>query len=178
MIKKYKQFITESKSNYDFGCVMVDFPVNNWNELTNSIINVEDVYTGGDDVHGIQKYPHLTLLYPVMNNVKFQEIEKVLKDVVNKKIKIEIDKIDYFENQEFDVVKFNVKKNAYLNTIHNTLKALIPNDDKYDVYRPHITIAYVNKGSGMKYLEDYMYSFDVDKILYTESSGLKYIYKI
>jgi hypothetical protein len=66
----------------------------------------------------------------------------------------------------------------YLNTIHNELKSLIPNDDKYDIYRPHITIAYVNKGSGIKYLSDYIFSFEVDKILYTESSGLKYIHKI
>jgi 2'-5' RNA ligase len=178
-MKRYLQFLKEyNQSRYEYGCVMIDFPVNNWNELANSIINREDFYTGGGDVHDIQKYPHLTLLYPVMNNVKFQEIEKVLKGVVDKKIKIEIDKIDYFENSEFDVVKFNIKENDYLNKIHNELKTHIPNDDKYDIYRPHITISFVNKGSGIKYLRDYKFSFEADKILYTKSGGLKYIYNI
>ena len=33
MLKKYKEFIKESINGYEYGCVMVDVPVNNWEEI-------------------------------------------------------------------------------------------------------------------------------------------------
>ena len=175
-LKGYSEFIKES-SAYQYGCVMAEVPISNWSEII-KLIDEEDIYNGNDDIHGIQNNPHLTFLYPVLNNVKFEEIVGVLRDILDKKINIKIDKIDYFENSEFDVVKFNIVENDYLTEIHNKLKSNISNDDKYDIYRPHITISYVNKGTGIKYLRDYEFSFDIDKITYTESDGTKNHYNI
>jgi 2'-5' RNA ligase len=176
LIKNYGQFINES-SEYQWGCVMVDVPVSNWDEIT-SYIDPEDVYTGDDDTHGIQENPHLTLLYPVLESVKFDEIKNVLKSVLDREIFIEIDNIDVFENEEFDVVKFNVKNNEYLNKIHNKLKNNIPNKDKFDIYRPHITIAYIKKGIGKKYKKNYNHSISLKKITYTKPDGTKEYYNI
>jgi len=87
-IKKYIQFIKES-SGYKYGCVMVEVPVSNWNEIT-SYINPEDVYTGGDDTHGIQENPHLTLLYPIFEYVKYEQVKSVLQSILDKEIFIEM----------------------------------------------------------------------------------------
>ena len=41
-IKKYIQFVKES-TGYDYGCVMVEVPVSNWDEICSSI-DKEDIY--------------------------------------------------------------------------------------------------------------------------------------
>ena len=66
-VKKYIQFIKESTS-YDYGCVMVEVPVSNWNEIT-SIINKDDLYEVEGEKYGIQENPHLTLLYGLKPNI-------------------------------------------------------------------------------------------------------------
>jgi 2'-5' RNA ligase len=175
-IKNYIQFIKES-SGYEYGCVMVEVPVSNWDEII-SYINPDDVYSGGDDTHGIQENPHLTLLYPIFEYVKYEQVKSVLQSILDKEIFIEIDSIDIFENDKFDVVKFNVKNNDYLNKIHNELKIKIPNDDKFDIYKPHITIAYTKKGMGKKYKKNYNHSISVKKITYTNPNGTKEYYII
>lgn len=176
-IKKYIQFIKES-SGYEYGCVMVEVPVKNWKEIT-SYIDPEDVYEEeGDSTYGIQNNPHLTLLYPILNNVKFEEVKSILDEIVNKNINIKIDKIDTFENEKFDVVKFNVENNEYLNRIHELLKLNLPNEDKYDIYRPHITIAYLKRGTSKKYKRKYNHSLNVNKITYVNANGLKEYFTI
>jgi 2'-5' RNA ligase len=49
----------------------------------------------------------------------------------------------YFENKDFDVVKFNVKK-SYFTKLHDELST-IPNSNKFKDFTPHITIAYVKR---------------------------------
>jgi 2'-5' RNA ligase len=176
IIKNYIQFIKES-SGYEYGCVMVEVPVSNWDEIT-SYINPEDVYTGGDDTHGIQEFPHLTLLYPIIGDVKYEKVRDVLQSILDKEIIIEIDGIDIFENDKFDVVKFNIKSNDYLNKIHDKLKSKIPNDDKFEIYKPHITIGYTKKGTGEKYIKKYNHSVKSNQIVYVNSDGLKEYFSI
>jgi 2'-5' RNA ligase len=184
IIKSYIQFLNESLHKYAFGCIMFEIPISNWNEIT-SIIKDEDVYKDQDgQTYGIQDNPHLTLLYPVTENCDFEKVVSVLESVVDKKIDIKIDKIDIFENQKFDVVKYNVENNEYLDNIHKKLKMFIPNDDRYDIYRPHITIAHVKSGTGRKYKKTFdqeekeSQSFSLNKITYVNSDGQKQYYEI
>jgi 2'-5' RNA ligase len=175
-LKKYIEFIKES-SGYEYGCVMIEVPVSNWNELTNSI-DSKDVYTGGDDSHGIQEYPHLTLLYGLEKGVTEDQVKSVI-DNFKGEIKIEIDGINLFENEQFDVLKFNVVSDAGLQQLHDELSKL-PNTDKFPIYKPHITIAYLNKGMGKKYVNpNYKYSVkNINKIVYSRPNSEKVIFDI
>ena len=169
-IKRYIQFINES-SDYQYGCVMIEIPVNNWSEIT-SIINTNDIYEKVDDnTYGIQKNPHLTLLYGLHDTVTPEMVKSVL-DQFKGDINIEVDGIDIFENDEFDVVKFNVKADGALQHLHDELSKL-PNSNQYPQYKPHITICYTKKGTGKKYIrEDYKYKIkDIDKITYSMPNG-------
>ena len=170
-IKNYIQFIKES-SGYEYGCVMVEVPVSNWNEIT-SYIDPEDVYTGGDDTHGIQENPHVTILYGLHKEVTPEMVKSVFRDFTGN-INIEVDGIDIFENKDYDVVKFNVKADGTLQELHNRLSEF-PNSNSFPDYKPHITIAYVNKGTGKKYIKpDYKYVVkNVNKITYSMPSGEK-----
>ena len=178
-IKKYIQYIKET-SGYEYGCVMIEIPVSNWDEIT-SIIDTDDIYEKDDDsTYGIQKNPHLTLLYGLHDTVT----PEMVKSVFNKftgDINIEVDGIDIFENEEFDVVKFNVKPDDTLQYLHDELSKF-PNSNSFPDYKPHITIGYVKKGTGKKYIKpDYKYQVkNVNKITYSMPNGeiFKFDYKL
>lgn len=177
-IKRYIQFIKES-SGYQYGCVMVEIPVSNWNEITSSI-NPEDIYEEeGDSTYGIQNNPHLTLLYGLHDSVTPDMVKSVFENFTDN-INIVVDGIDIFENEDYDVVKFNVKADGALQYLHDELSKF-PNSNSFPDYKPHITICYVKKGSGKKYIKpEYKYEVkNVDKITYSMPSGekVKFDYK-
>jgi hypothetical protein len=171
IIKSYTQFIKES-SGYEYGCVMVEVPVSNWDEIT-SYIYPEDVYTGGDDSHGIQEFPHLTLFYGLHKEVTPEMVKSVFEEFTGS-INIEVNGIGVFENKDYDVVKFNVNPNDALQELHDKLSEF-PNSNEYPDYKPHITLCYTKKGTGKKYIrDDYKYKVNnVNKITYSLPSGKK-----
>ena len=172
-IKSYIQFIKESINGYKYGCVMVEIPISNWDEITSSI-DTEDVYQEeGDSTHSIQKNPHVTILYGLHEEVTDEMVKSVF-DNFNSDINIEVDGIDIFENEKYDVVKFNVRPDGTLLELHNKLSEF-PNSNEFPDYKPHITIAYVNKGTGKKYVKsDYKYQVkSVTNIVYSKPDGTK-----
>jgi 2'-5' RNA ligase len=80
-------------------------------------------------------------------------------------INIEVDGIGVFENKDYDVVKFNVNPDGSLQELHDKLSEF-PNSNSFPDYKPHITLAYIKKGLGKKYIRnDYKYTVkNVDKI--------------
>ncbi len=162
---------------YKLGCVMVEVSVSNWNEIT-STINKDDLYEVEGENYGIQNNPHLTLLYVLKANITKEQIKEVLtKTIDGDKIIIEIENIDTFENEDFDVVKFNVKKTEQLQRIFDALSEL-PNENTFPDYKPHITIAYVRKGLGEKYKKSYSHKVSSNEICYSMANGEKIYFEI
>lgn len=177
MIKKYKQFINESRK-HEFGCVMIDVHVKNWDEIT-SFIEPEDIFEGdGDDPKGIQKNPHVTLIYGLHDEVTLEQVKSVFNEFTDE-INIEVDGIGIFENDKFDVVKFNVKPDGALLELYNRLSEF-PNSNEYPDYIPHITLCYTKKGTGKKYIkDDYRYRVkNVNHITYSMVNGEKVYFEI
>jgi len=75
------------------------------------------------------------------------------KNIELKPIEVNLSGISIFENPEFDVVKFDV--NSKLLTKLNTLMKQLPHTSTFPEYHPHITIAYVKKGEGNKYIKKF-----------------------
>lgn len=75
-IIKYKTF---ESFEYENGCIMLELPISNWNEIL-STIDEEDIYDvkGGKIPFGLQKRPHLTLLYPIKKSITFDQVKPVL----------------------------------------------------------------------------------------------------
>jgi len=166
MLKKYLEFIKEEKSLYEYGCVMVDFNFVNWTDLLESI-DPSDVYKVEGKNYGLQPRPHLTLLYGIHDTVSDEEILNCFEGFTEDDFKVQIDGVSIFENPEFDVIKLGVSLTPKLKEINERLSEL-PNSNQFP-YKPHITLAYVKKGLGKKYVNpDYKYEIkNISKIVYT-----------
>jgi len=166
-MKKYLEFIKESKSKYEYGCVMVDFNFGNWSELLESI-DSDDIYKVEGKNYGLQPRPHLTLLYGIHDTVSDEEILNCFDGFKEDDFKVQLDGVSIFENPDFDVVKLGVVLTPKLIEINKRLSNL-PNSNQFPEYKPHITLAYVKKGLGKKYVNpDYKYEIkNISKISYT-----------
>ena len=137
------------KKKYDFACLMADFYFKGWKNALN-IIDPEDVYT--EDGLGLETESHVTILYGLHDDKEtFEKIREIVKRYQKTPIKIQLKNITIFENEKFDVVKFDV--------ISKDLKKLnkkvseLPHTSTFPDYHAHMTIAYVKKGCGKKYIK-------------------------
>ena len=168
-LKNYLKFM-ESK-NYQWGCVMLEVEVDNWSEILKKIDD-EDLYMAEDEHHGKQKDPHITILYGLDSSVIDEEVKVIFQDVKKEDFKIDVLDINLFENEDYDVLKIEIRNNL-LNKYYNELKKL-PNHSSYPQFNPHVTIAYLKSGLGKKYVEKNPdIKLKVKSIVYTKSNGEK-----
>ena len=136
-----------------YGCIMLEpTEFKDWEENHLNGIEDDDLYTElNDDSYGLEMQPHITLLYGIHED----KIDpSVIIDMMEQKLKpltIEIKDIDVFENDKFDVVKYNVPITDQLQEIRDLFMESFENTQTIDKYNPHVTIAYVKPGLGKKY---------------------------
>lgn len=138
------------KPVYEYGCVMAQIHPHHAGKIldfNNKIIGENILYTEEGENYGRESDPHVTIKYGLTENYDENYMRECLKEI--KPFDILVGKMDIFENEKFDVVKFNVdgKKLREIRKIFDCL----PNEDKYPEYNPHMTLAYVQKGQGRKY---------------------------
>lgn len=140
--------VAETKVN-DYGCLMAQLnKLKNWHKVL-SIIEQDDVYDDEEHQYGMEKEPHVTVLYGFKKSVSDKDVKTVTEKAIKEPISIEVLGISHFDGAEFDVVKFTVESEA-LRKLHKIFQKF-PHVDTFKDYTPHITIAYVKKGLGKKY---------------------------
>lgn len=149
--ESYKRLFQE---NYDYHCLLLpindDYAKSNI-KLLQRKIKKEDVYNDETNNFGLELNPHVTILYGLKNENDYEPLKQYFKN--KPEVKVSIGEISLFENDDkpYDVLKFNiispdlVKYNSYV-------KENFDCDITFPNYQPHLTIAYVNKGQGKKYL--------------------------
>lgn len=151
-IKSIDKFLAEkkeSKEKYEYGCVMLYFDFPEIAEIHDSI-DTNDIYKEeGDRSFGLEDEPHTTLLYGLHEEVTTEEIESILSKYEFGKCKIY--NASLFENQKYDVLKFDVKGKNLVKC--NSDLSELPHTTDFPDYHPHLTIAYLSSGSGKKYTE-------------------------
>ncbi len=162
-------------TNPSYGCLMVflDYDKSEWNKLQDNI-DKEDLFE--PDTKGLEKDPHITILYGLHEDIKDEDIEKEIKEI--EKPKIKLGGVSSFENEKFDVLKFDIESSD-LHKLNKQFSDNFPYTTDYPNYEPHATIAYVKKGTAKKYL-DKIKGIDVSpsKIVYSKVNGEDKNYKL
>jgi 2'-5' RNA ligase len=152
-IKLYEEFmsdlVNEKKTTYDYGCAMIYFEFPEMESLHKQI-DKEDVFVDpNDSTFGLETEPHCTLLYGLHADVAVNTIKKIVDGFDFGECTIE--GASLFENEKFDVLKFDVTGSG----LHDCNAALVklPHTTDYPNYHPHMTIAYLKNGMGKKYVD-------------------------
>ena len=111
--------------------------------------NIPEDYIYGQDGKGRDKSPHVTVQHGIVSEDP-SEIEKMLSEA--SPVPVELGKISIFrrDDRPYDVVKIEVAS-PDLMALNETIKANLEVNDTFKDYKPHVTIAYVKKGSGDNY---------------------------
>ncbi len=140
-----RSFILEKAGKvYDSGCAMLYVNLS-LEELHDQI---KDSDLAGD---GIEDEPHITLLYGLDKDIETEDVKDALSKIKFGDVKLK--KVSMFENEKFDVVKFDVEGEGLQEAFRSLSK--LPNTNKYPDYKPHVTIAYVESGKGQKYVDKF-----------------------
>ena len=85
-------------------------------------------------------------------------------------------KIDIFtKNNKFDVLIVSVDCDD-LHRLNHKMRREVESTESYPVYVPHVTICYLKKGMGHKYVGDKSFfdeKFKVNKIVFSSKTGKK-----
>lgn len=164
----------ETSHKHEYGCLMLDLKFKNWDKFVNSIPEDKLYNEEGDRTFGRELEPHCTVLYGFTKNTDVNKIKNSIK-TLKSPIKLSLDKIDIFENEKYDVVKFNVISKD-LHKLHKVFKQNFENEESYPNYQPHVTIAYVQKGFGEKFVKTLKQPIELESgiFTYSESNGSKH----
>jgi len=183
MTIKLKDLLKEnSKSKYDYGCVMLyfDFPDK---DKIHSLINPQHIYEEvGDRTYGLEDEPHVTLLYGLHEGVTVNQVTKALSEI--KFGPLIAHNASLFENENYDVLKFDmrypVRSGNFLNKANQSLKQF-PFTSNFPNYHPHMTVGYIQPGSGNEYvnkLSGLEYNIDPNYGVYSQPDGTKIKFNI
>ena len=120
---------------------MADF-ILNWNQLN---IPEDVLHADADGGKGREREPHVTVKYGLLAQEVPDELREIAKDTAP--FPVLLGRVSLFTtNPEFDVVKLDVES-PWLRELNRRVSEAIPHEDTYPEYHPHLTLAYVEKGT-------------------------------
>lgn len=150
-LKKLVPNIISERSgvSYEYGCAMLYFTFDELSEI-HSLIATKDIYIDPeDDSFGLEDEPHTTLLFGLHKEVTTNQVKSVLDKFTYSTCKIFNPSL--FNGEKYDVLKFEVRGENLKETNEELKK--FPHTSTHPNYNPHLTIAYITKGKGQKYVD-------------------------
>ena len=137
----------------EYAFLMIDYEMPSFiKDLQNKIPNNE-LYFGTDEEkkdnqYGFEKESHVTLAPCLDSDVDINKLKELLLPL--KEYKCILNNISIFENDNYDVLKADVKC-PNMHKTYNKIKENFELHSAYKEYHPHMTIAYMQKGMADKY---------------------------
>ena len=171
----YKKILEKTENqSYDYGCIMGYFNENPLDKLTDKLeIKSDDLYNNEENEYGLEIEPHCTILYGIHDNeVTEEEIVNTLK--IFKLFDVKFDKISAFENEKYDVLKFDLDSDS-LHIMNKIICSLFPYTSSFPNYHPHCTIAYLKPGLSKEYIsiQPENISLPINCWVYSQANGRK-----
>lgn len=149
------------EENLNTGCLMLSVPM--MKQVVERMHNdLERILIG----HGYKrdvdfefdKYVHITVAFGININTDINLIKEIIK---NRPSYFQITELSLFENDNFDIIKFDVISSD-LRILNHIIKSKMEVKSTFYNYHPHLTVAYVPKGMGRELIER------LNKLLYEE----------
>ncbi len=97
---------------------------------------------------GIETDTHITVIYGITENDP--DAVQACLDSIPVGVFFTVGNTTIFQEDDYDVVVLEIDS-PELEALHQAIRETVPNEQTYDTYVPHITLAYVKRGMGMKY---------------------------
>lgn len=158
---------------YEYSCTKIDLPDNLSKEVMewgNKNVPDKDLFIEDKVAKGREDDIHITVLYGIKSENP-KQTSKVLKKVDSFEVRLGL--INAFkDNPKYDVLKIEVESGD-LEKLHYSLREKVDNENTFPTYKPHVTIAYVKKGTCDKYIGDETFkgkTFKVDNIIFSDGT--------
>ena len=178
-----KLTIFKNDAKYDYIMLYSNIDKKKWNSILDQI-DEKDLYY---DPEGIEEYgreedPHCTIIFGIHSSENEQD--KIIKKLENyKPVTLELGKVSMFDTDKYDVIKIDVKPSKELLSYRKDMIENTKNTQTYADYHPHMTVAYVKKGKGNKYIkkiniDELGKELEFDTIKYSDSDYKKKTIKL
>jgi 2'-5' RNA ligase len=167
--------ITEDHGSEDRACVMLK-PIASDRIMLEKLIGSihKNIENDGNLIEAETDY-HVTLLYGLLEDNQLKVRQHLMQTGMPMNTSkpgnfvryLTIKSVSLFENEKYDVLKFDFFVTEWLQEMHDNLKYL-PNDYTFDEYRPHMTIAYVKSGKGSEYITDELKDLEGKTIIFNK----------
>jgi hypothetical protein len=168
---EFKKLLLEKKTDqeYSSGCLMGYFNTG----FKDPKIKKEDIYDNDKNEYGLEIEPHVTILYGLTDD-KIDEEEIIKLFTLIDGPTVSTDKITLFENDKFDVVKWDVVSDELI-ILNKMVSSMFPFKSDYPDYHAHVTIAYCLPGEGEKYTNELKKELTkkIDYWVYSKADGKK-----
>jgi hypothetical protein len=177
VIKSFMKNVVTESFKYEYGCVMGMFDEVSSDKIfriNKHLIPDHILYHEEGEEYGRESEPHVTIKFGLTTTYSKEDMRAVISKI--HPFEITLTKIDVFNNEKFDVIKFNVE-GSYLRKL-NAFFTKLPNEDQYPTYNPHITLAYVKVGTGNQFKKSIKpIQLLINRIKYSNSTA-KYFYDL
>jgi len=173
-MKSWTQFLAETETKYDYSSTQINLPDN----ISSKIIQLgkdiddKDIMIGKDDSLRRETEIHVTLLYGLHSSIP-DEVVKILKKQTSFEYTLGTTSL-FTTNPDFDVLKLDVSGDG-LKKLNSLLKKL-PHTNRFPIYKPHVTIAYLKKGKGVLYDKKEKFkgmTLKANKVIFSSHNGKK-----
>jgi 2'-5' RNA ligase len=175
----------KKKKEKEFDCIMLycDITKKAWKNKWLSKIDKEDLYEGEEDddkgKYGLEDEPHITLLWGIHSEEVDRKMAEAMVQALSK-TEVDTENISIFENEEYDVVKIDIIPSDMLLQYRKIFEETLPNTQTFPDFHPHMTLAYVKKGEGKKYIEKFKdpIVFTFNKAVYSDAERKHKTFKL
>lgn len=136
---------TANKGPYEYACVKLDVTDPAFLQRVRAVQRELDP----EDIVEAEDTPHITVLFGLHDSPElYGEVERLVRGYGE--IELTLGELALFEHPDKDILIVTVEPDQKLSGLNDLLKTL-PYTNEYP-YHPHLTIAYLTKGTGHKYL--------------------------
>jgi 2'-5' RNA ligase len=141
---------TLGEESFDYYSTQINLPGIGSEAVAASLIEEPDLYIEEAD-QGLETKPHITILYGI-ETLDLKAIRQAVGKLNLKEISFELGATEVFtpKDQPYDVVVLEVLS-PDLHKLHDMIAHTVPTTEDFEVYKPHLTLAYVKRGQGAKY---------------------------